>query len=133
MTHAHRPTPALAPATHALLPGPSFGARSATRHPSGLARQATQSMPTEEQVLEKAIVEDTDSAWQKVRYLLRDVNRLGQPFWNGPNKKQAWLWTGQSQRPAAHARVSTLEATQGQILSQSPADATRFWWHLYGS
>jgi len=27
----------------------------------------------------------------------------------------------------------TLEATQGQILSQSPTDATRFWWHLYGS
>jgi len=22
---------------------------------------------------------------------------------------------------------------QGQILSQSPTDATRFWWHLYGS
>jgi len=28
---------------------------------------------------------------------------------------------------------TTLEATQGQILSQSPTDATRFWWHLYGS
>jgi len=28
--------------------------------------------------------------------------------------------------------LSTLEATQGQILSQSPTDATRFWWHLYG-
>ena len=28
---------------------------------------------------------------------------------------------------------ATLEATQGQILSQSPTDATRFWWHLYGS
>jgi len=27
----------------------------------------------------------------------------------------------------------TLEATQGQILSQSPTDATRFWWHLYGA
>ena len=27
----------------------------------------------------------------------------------------------------------TLEVTQGQILSQSPTDATRFWWHLYGS
>ena len=27
----------------------------------------------------------------------------------------------------------TLEATQGYILSQSPTDATRFWWHLYGS
>jgi len=26
-----------------------------------------------------------------------------------------------------------LEVTQGQILSQSPTDATRFWWHLYGS
>jgi len=28
---------------------------------------------------------------------------------------------------------ATLEVTQGQILSQSPTDATRFWWHLYGS
>ena len=28
---------------------------------------------------------------------------------------------------------ATLEATHGQILSQSPTDATRFWWHLYGS
>ena len=28
---------------------------------------------------------------------------------------------------------STLEATQGKIFSQSPTDATRFWWHLYGS
>jgi len=28
---------------------------------------------------------------------------------------------------------STLETTQGQILSQSPTYATRFWWHLYGS
>ena len=27
----------------------------------------------------------------------------------------------------------TLEVTQGQILTQSPTDATRFWWHLYGS
>ena len=24
---------------------------------------------------------------------------------------------------------ATLETTQGQILSQSPTDATRFWWH----
>ena len=103
MTHGHRPTPALAPATHALLPGPSFGARSSTRHHSGLARKATKAVPTDEEVLEKAIVEDTDSAWQKVRYLLRDVQRLGQPFWNGPNKKQAWLWTGQYRRPAAPA------------------------------
>ena len=28
---------------------------------------------------------------------------------------------------------ATLEATQKQILSPSPTDATRFWWHLYGS
>ena len=28
---------------------------------------------------------------------------------------------------------TTLEATQGPILSQSPTDAIRFWWHLYGS
>jgi len=28
--------------------------------------------------------------------------------------------------------ISTLEVTQGQILSQSPTDATRFWWHMYG-
>ena len=29
--------------------------------------------------------------------------------------------------------ISTLEATQGQILSQFPTDATQLWWHLYGS
>ena len=28
--------------------------------------------------------------------------------------------------------TAALEATQGQILNQSPTDATRFWWHLYG-
>ena len=27
---------------------------------------------------------------------------------------------------------STLEVTQGQILSQSPTYATQRWWHLYG-
>jgi len=47
------------------------------------------------------------------------------------------------QMEAQHARqvrltrpsrvAPTLEVTQGQILSQSPTDATRFWWHLYGS
>ena len=26
-----------------------------------------------------------------------------------------------------------VDPTQGQIKSQSPTDATRFWWHLYGS
>ena len=34
---------------------------------------------------------------------------------------------------AATAAPPTLEVTQGQMLSQSPTDATRFWWHLYGS
>ena len=28
---------------------------------------------------------------------------------------------------------TSLEATQGQILRQSPTDATRFWWHVCGS
>ena len=31
------------------------------------------------------------------------------------------------------AHQSTLEVTQGEILSQSPTDATRFWRHLCGS
>ena len=35
--------------------------------------------------------------------------------------------------PTTPIPYPTLEATQGQILSQSPIDATRFWWHLYGS
>jgi len=36
---------------------------------------------------------------------------------------------------AVELKVSlpTLEVTQGQILSQYPTYATRFWWHLYGS
>jgi len=28
--------------------------------------------------------------------------------------------------------MTTLEAAQGGILSQSPTDATRIWWHFYG-
>ena len=36
-------------------------------------------------------------------------------------------------RPFPSLPFATLEATQGQILSQSLTDATRFWWHLYGS
>jgi len=28
---------------------------------------------------------------------------------------------------------TTLGVTQGGVLSQSPTDATRFWWHLFGS
>jgi hypothetical protein len=28
--------------------------------------------------------------------------------------------------------LAWLEVTQRQISSQSPSDATRFWWHLYG-
>ena len=34
---------------------------------------------------------------------------------------------------ASVTQVPTLEATQGQIFSQSPTEAIRFWWHLYGS
>ena len=52
-----------------------------------------------------------------------------------------WSWEGFTvgetlAAPAPNAcahTISTLEATQGQILSQSPTDATQFWWHLYGS
>jgi hypothetical protein len=29
--------------------------------------------------------------------------------------------------------IALFKATQGQVLSQSPTDATRFWWYLYGS
>jgi len=35
--------------------------------------------------------------------------------------------------PRETRSTAALEATQGQILSQSPTDATRLWWHLYGS
>jgi len=34
--------------------------------------------------------------------------------------------------PNGSPGATTLEVTQWQILSQSPADATRFWWHVYG-
>ena len=37
------------------------------------------------------------------------------------------------QMDTARAVQVALEATQGQILSQSATDATRFWWHLHGS
>jgi len=39
----------------------------------------------------------------------------------------AGIWRNKVGEPVS------LEATQGQILTQSPTDATRFWWHLYGS
>ena len=35
--------------------------------------------------------------------------------------------------PARASCSTTLEATQGQISSQSPTDATQFWWNSYGS
>ena len=35
--------------------------------------------------------------------------------------------------PQPTVRLTTLRVTQGQILSQSPTDVTRFWWLLYGS
>ena len=38
-----------------------------------------------------------------------------------------------AQRLGARCTPPTLEATQGQILSQSPTNSTRFWWHLYGN
>ena len=37
------------------------------------------------------------------------------------------------QSAEVQARYPALEITQGQILRQSPTDATRFWWHLYRS
>jgi len=43
---------------------------------------------------------------------------LGSPKWRASPRR-------------ARARSATLEATQGQILSQAPTDATRFWWHLW--
>jgi len=47
----------------------------------------------------------------------------------------SWLFVDSPPYPTQHfqPRYATLEVTQGQILSQSPTDATRFWWHLYGS
>ena len=39
----------------------------------------------------------------------------------------ALFLAGRRDRPGSRA---TLEATQGQILSQSPTDATRFWWRV---
>ena len=41
---------------------------------------------------------------------------------------RVWPW------PGLHVHTfPTLEATQGQIISQSPTYVTRFWWHLYVS
>jgi len=40
-------------------------------------------------------------------------------------------WRGSRGCPAC--RAPPLSATQGQILSQSPTDATRSWWHLHGT
>ena len=66
------------------------------------------------------------------RYLMPDCVLLGRPpgtpFEGGTFKVQLDV---QENYPL-QARPP-LEATQGQTLSQSPTDATRFWWHLYGS
>ena len=42
-------------------------------------------------------------------------------------------WTVRVDTGGEELRLSALEVTRGQISSQSPRDATRFWWHLYGS
>ena len=36
---------------------------------------------------------------------------------------------GSRHQGSCHKRL--LEVTQGQILSQSPTDATRLWWHVW--
>ena len=43
-------------------------------------------------------------------------------------KVWCWCWLFGNE----YQSVFTLEATQRQILRQSPTDATRFWWHCLG-
>ena len=66
-------------------------------------------------------------AWlrtMQARTLLAGFHRADPPLTLAPHTRS---------RASAFLRTSTLKVTQGQILSQSPTDATRFWWHLYGS
>ena len=52
------------------------------------------------------------------------------PFWSNFGAEAAPSAPG-----VAEEELATLEVTQGQgqIISQSPTDATRFRWHLYGT
>jgi len=64
--------------------------------------------------------------------------RHGGDGWRGlqhrpPRGREARQLHDGSAAAAARRTGTTLEATQGKILSQSPSDATRIWWHLYGS
>ena len=59
---------------------------------------------------------------------LKDLTILDvQPISDETNSAVRW------RQQALWNDYTTLEATQGQSLSQFPTDATRFWWHLYGS
>ena len=52
----------------------------------------------------------------------------------GHQMRKALYWSGRRRGSRRlYSLEATLEGTQGQILSQSPTYATRFWWHLYGS
>ena len=66
-----------------------------------------------------------------------NVMKRGAPLIAQPERGKLRLSAGRSKTQHAYisrnVRHTTLEATHGQILSQFPTDATRFWWHLYGS
>jgi hypothetical protein len=97
MALGQRPVSASPLAGPTLLAGPRFvhGVYSATRA-SRIPRASSTVTETGDELLEKAIVEDTQSAWQKVQSLMAQVGKLSKPFWQGENKKQALLWTGHS-------------------------------------
>ena len=44
-----------------------------------------------------------------------------------------WDATMRREGTSTLATTALPRTTWRQILSQSPTDATRFWWHLYGS
>ena len=46
-------------------------------------------------------------------------------------KFKDYKWFEMSSEHVHRHLSSTLEVTQGQILSQSPTDTSRFWWHVY--
>ena len=77
---------------------------------------------------------DSDVSQQgPVIFLIQDIERACLRRWGSEKEFRREQLRHEIRRRRQVTRPSTLEVTQGQILSQYPTDATRFRWHLNGS
>jgi len=74
-----------------------------------------------------------DMSWSDVLDLLKETFHRACVFEYDPFPQPEPEQAAASVQMPSSVSVSTLEATQRQILRQSPTAATRFWWHLHGS